>query len=254
MESSLVKDELFTSLHTLEERGENVGRQLIGSELDLNHFLRQTVEDHVSRIVEELYKDPQLRQTFGLRGSIRFENHSNTLSPDDELQESFQSMSVCGRSGRRSPRIAARENRSSSAKDSESKASRPPMKRPRDDQYCIYNIPNESSESVHRVAAYIKEYKSPHKVTLDRIYEGLGEIDVDDLVLTKDDEAPKIRLQRALLALLSRPYDYMLRAMRPVAVLSTGEADIYLRICDDDSSTLLYHLSVPKGDVLIHCE
>ncbi|OQE23723.1 hypothetical protein PENSTE_c008G02429 [Penicillium steckii] len=60
MESSLVKDELFTSLHTLEEMGENVRRQLIGSELDLNHFLRQTVEDHMSRIVEELYKDTQL--------------------------------------------------------------------------------------------------------------------------------------------------------------------------------------------------
>jgi len=100
MESSLVKDELFTSLHTLEEMGENVRRQLIGSELDLNHFLRQTVEDHVSRIVEELYKDTQLRQTFGLKGSIRFENHSNTLSPDDELQESFQSMNIRGRSER----------------------------------------------------------------------------------------------------------------------------------------------------------
>ncbi|KAK5790631.1 hypothetical protein VI817_007918 [Penicillium citrinum] len=250
MESSLVKDELFTSLHTLEEMGENVRRQLIGSELDLNHFLRQTVEDHVSRIVEELYKDTQLRQTFGLKGSIRFENHSNTLSPDDELQESFQSMNIRGRSERRrSPRIAARENRSSSAQESGPKASRPPMKRPRADQYCVYNIPSESSESVHRVAAYIKEYKSPHKVSLGHIYEGLGDIDVDDLVIRKDDEAPKIRFQRALLALLSQPYDYMLRAMRPVAVLSTGETDIYLRISDDDPSTLLYHLSVPKGDV-----
>jgi hypothetical protein len=36
------------------------------------------IEDHVSKIIEELYNDPTLRQVFGLRGSIRFENHSNT--------------------------------------------------------------------------------------------------------------------------------------------------------------------------------
>jgi hypothetical protein len=32
------------------------------------------------------------------------------------------------------------------------------------------------------------------------------------------------------------------------AVVSTGEADIYLRI-DDDPSMVYYYLSVPKGDV-----
>lgn len=38
MDSSLVEDRLFTSLHTLEETGESIRRQLVGSELDLNHF------------------------------------------------------------------------------------------------------------------------------------------------------------------------------------------------------------------------
>lgn len=61
MESTLVEDKLFTSLHTLEEMGESIRRQLIGSELNLNHFLRQTVEGHVSKIIEELYMNPDLR-------------------------------------------------------------------------------------------------------------------------------------------------------------------------------------------------
>lgn len=251
MDSSLMEKKLFTSLHTLEEMGENIRRQLIGSELDLNHFLRQTVEDHVSRIIEELYKDPNLRQTFALRGSIRFENHSNTLSPERELEEGLGSMAISGRSAarRRSPRIAAREKTSSSAAPREPQTPRPALKRPRADQFCVYNIPNESvSESVHRVAAYIKEYKSPHKVTLGHIYGGLGDIDVDEVIEQKDDELPEARFQRALVGLLSQPFDYMIHAGTQVGVLSTGEADIYLRI-GDDPSILLHHLSVPKGDV-----
>lgn len=249
MDSSLMEDKLFTSLHTLEEMGENIRRQLIGSELDLNHFLRQTVEDHVSRIVEELYKDLELRRTFDLRGSIRFENHSNTLSPEQELQEGLESLEIRGRSARRrSPRIAARERPPSSAAAREPETPRPVIKRPRADQFCVYNIPNESSESTHRVAAYIKEYKSPHKVTLGHIYEGLGDMDVDEVIQQKDDEPLKVRFQRALIGLLSQPFDYMVRAGTQVGVFSTGEADIYLRI-DDDPSTLFYHLSVPKGDV-----
>ncbi|EKV09897.1 metalloprotease [Penicillium digitatum] len=203
----------------------------------------------VSRIVEELYKDPQLRRTFRLRGSIRFENHSNTLSPARELEEGLKSMNIHGRSApRRSPRIAAREKTPSSAAAREPKTPLPAIKRPQADQFCVYNIPIEFSESTHRVAAYIKEYKSPHNVTLGHIYEGLGDMDVDEVIQQKDDESLKSRFQRALIALLSQPFDYMVRAGTQVGVLSTGEADIYLRI-DDDPSTLFYHLSVPKGDV-----
>ncbi|KAI3097491.1 hypothetical protein CBS147333_9330 [Penicillium roqueforti] len=186
MDSSLVEDRLFTSLHTLEETGESIRRQLVGSELDLNHFLRQTVVDHVSKIIEELYNDPTLRQVFGLRGSIRFENHSNTLSPELELEEGMQIIDI---------------------------------------------------------RAYIKEYKSPHKVTLGHIYEGLEDMDIDKVVEQKEDETPKVRFHRAIAGLLVQPYDYMIRAGTEMGVLSTGEADVYLRI------TLLYHLSVPKGDV-----
>ena len=40
----------------------------------------------------------------------------------------------------------------------------------------------------------------------------------------------------------------MIRAGTEMGVLSTGEADIYLRIAEDPG-TLLYHHSVPKRDV-----
>ena len=248
MNSSLVEDRLFTSLHTLEETGESIRRQLVGSELDLNHFLRQTVEDHVSKIIEKLYNDPTLRQVFGLRGSIRFENHSNTLSPEQELEEGMQNIDIRGR--RRSPRLAAREQSASSNTATRGPRTPPPARssRPRADQFCVYNIPSRSSESIHRIAAYIKEYKSPHKVTLGHIYEGLEDMDIDKVVEQKEDETPKVRFHRAIAGLLVQPYDYMIRAGTEMGVLSTGEADVYLRI-GEDPGTLLYHLSVPKGDV-----
>ncbi|KAJ5230961.1 hypothetical protein N7489_011669 [Penicillium chrysogenum] len=250
MDSSLVEARLFTSLHTLEEIGESIRRQLVGSELDLNHFLRQTVEDHVSKIIEELYSDPRLRKAFGLRGSIRFENHSNTLSPEWELEDRMQNIDLRGRPRRRSPRLAAREQSESSTTTMRGPRTPPPARssRPRADQFCVYNIPSQSSESIHRVAAYIKEYKSPHKVTLGHIYEGLEDMDIDEVVEQQDDETPKIRFRRAIAGLLVQPHDYMIRAGTEMGVLSTGEADIYLRI-GEDPGTLLYHLSVPKGDV-----
>ncbi|RAH83552.1 hypothetical protein BO86DRAFT_447011 [Aspergillus japonicus CBS 114.51] len=220
------------------------------AKLDLNHFLRQTVEDHVSKIIEELYKDPVLRQAFGLRGSIRFQNHSDALSPEQELVEGLQSVVSCGRPARRrSPRLAEREERASSAATRQPKTPRRVRTtRPRADQSCVYNIPNEISKSTHCVAAYIKEYKSPHKVTLGHIYEELGDIDVDEVILEKADEPSKVRFQRALLGLLSQPFDYMVHARTQVGVFTTGEVDIYLRI-GEDPFTLFYHLSVPKGDV-----
>ena len=65
-------------MHTLEESGEAVRRRQMGSELDLNTFARFTVEDPVSQIIERLSEDKVLRAHFGLKGSVGFENHSNT--------------------------------------------------------------------------------------------------------------------------------------------------------------------------------
>lgn len=113
------------------------------------------MEDHVSKIIEELYSDPRLRQTFGLRGSIRFENHSNTLSPEWELEKRMQNIDIRGRPQRCSPRLAAREQ---SEPSTIATRGPPPARssRPRADQFCVYNNPSQSSESIHRVAAYIK--------------------------------------------------------------------------------------------------
>ncbi|KAI9777555.1 MAG: hypothetical protein M1816_004698 [Peltula sp. TS41687] len=53
----------------------------------------------------------------------------------------------------------------------------------RADQFCVYNIPASGSmKDDLRVAAFIVEYKAPHKLTLGRIYEGLGDMHLDEVV------------------------------------------------------------------------
>ncbi|OQD73884.1 hypothetical protein PENDEC_c013G04148 [Penicillium decumbens] len=241
MDSSLVAERLFTSLYTLEEIGERTWQQL-----DLNRFLRQTLED----IIRELYNDPTLREVLGLRGTIRFKNHSNTLSPEREPEEGIQSMDIRGRPRQRSPRIAAREQSTPSVTATRGPRIPPPVLSswPHPDQFCVYNIPSESSDSIHRVAAYIKEYKSSREMKLGHVYDALEDMDIDEVVEQKEDENPKVRCRRAIAALLVQPYNYMVRAGTEMGVLSTGETDVYLRI-GDEPGTLLYHLSVPKRDV-----
>lgn len=67
-------------------------------------------------------------------------------------------------------------------------------------------------------------------MTLDHIYEGLEDMDIDEVVEQQDDESPKLLFRRAIAGLLVQPHDYIIRAGTEIEVLSTGEADIYLRI------------------------
>ncbi len=47
-QSTFMNQRHFTSQHTLEESGEAIRQTIISSELELNYFERQTVEDHIS--------------------------------------------------------------------------------------------------------------------------------------------------------------------------------------------------------------
>ncbi|KAH8587607.1 hypothetical protein B0O99DRAFT_556325 [Bisporella sp. PMI_857] len=247
MESSFVLERHFTSLHTLEESGEAVRRRQMGSELDLNNFARFTVEDPVSQIIERLSEDKVLRDRFGLKGSVRFENHSNTLSPD-RAAEGMQSLSI-SENPRRSERLRANANNPGRATSNAAESTRT-MKssRPRADQFCVYNISGADGETEHRVAALTIEYKAPHKLTLGHIYGGLGEMELDEVVEVGEDESVAIRCRRLVAAVITQGYSYMVRAGLEYGEIYTGEATIFLRI-PVDPSIVYYSLSVPKGDV-----
>jgi hypothetical protein len=245
MESDFVLERHFTSLHTLEESGEAVRRRQMGSELDLNTFARFTVEDPVSQIIERLSEDKVLRARFGLKGSVRFENHSNTLSPD-RAAEDIQSLSISEKP-RRSKRLRA-NNPGQAASQAATSTRTTESSRPRADQFCVYNISGTDGETEHRVPALTIEYKAPHKLTLGHIYEGLGEMELDEVVEVGEDESLGTRCRRLVAAVITQGYSYMVRAGVEYGEIYTGEATIFLRVLNDPS-TVYYSLSVPKGDV-----
>ena len=247
MESSFVLERHFTSLHTLEESGEAVRRRQMGSELDLNNFARFTVEDPVSQIIERLSEDKVLRDRFRLKGSVRFENHSNTLSPDRAAEE-IQSLNI-SENPRSSARLRANVNNLGQGASKATQSSRTTKpSRPRADQFCVYNISGADGDTEQRVAALTIEYKAPHKLTLGHIYEGLGEMELDEVVEVGEDESVAIRCRRLVAAVITQGFSYMVRAGLQYGEIYTGEATIFLRI-PDDPSTVYYSLSVPKGDV-----
>jgi len=245
MGSEFVLERHFTSLHTLEESGEAVRRRQMGSELDLNSFARFTVEDPVSQIIERFSKDSVLRHRFGLKGSVKFENHSNTLSPDRTTEE-MQSLSISD-NPRLSERLRAHAKKPGRTDSSKSSEFVTKTSRPRADQFCVYNVGGEG-ETEHRVTALTIEYKAPHKLTLGHIYEGLAEMNLDEVVEVSENESVAIRCRRLVAAVITQGFSYMVKAGVEYGEIYTGEATIFLRI-PDDPSTVYYSLSVPKGDV-----
>ncbi|EOA85574.1 uncharacterized protein SETTUDRAFT_161868 [Exserohilum turcica Et28A] len=244
MESGFALERHFTSVHTLSESGETIQQRMMSSELDLHLFQRSTVEQPVSQIIKQMHNDRALRRKFGLRGSVNFENHANTLSPEQEVEEGMHNLSVSGGGPRRSPRLQAKANASSltelsaTTRNSTSRSSRP-----RADQFCVYSTGEES-----RTAAFVIEYKAPHKIPLGYIYEGLDDMDLDDVVECRETESPRDRFRRLMAAIITQAFSYMVQVGVEYGCVCTGEANIFLRV-PHDPTTVYYFLSVPKGDV-----
>ncbi|KAF2461757.1 hypothetical protein BDY21DRAFT_329543 [Lineolata rhizophorae] len=234
--------------------GKIVRRRMMSSELDLHHFERSTVHDQISLIVSQLHEKDELRKAFRLEGSVQFENHSNTLSQDADIEEGMQSMSEPGPRRRRSPRLLEQERQSGSQRASAIPASavvsaqQTKSARPRADQFCVYNISSDSQRAGSRIPAFVIEYKAPHKLTLGHIYEGLEEMDLAEVVRSKDTDGPKEHCRRLVAAAITQAFSYMVRAGLEFGCVCNGEASIFLRI-PEDPRTVLFFLSVPKGDM-----
>ncbi|KAI9815587.1 MAG: hypothetical protein M1832_005448 [Thelocarpon impressellum] len=249
MDSDFVGDRHFTAVQVLEGMGRHLRERQLSSELDLNVFERSTVEDQVSFIVKRLHASPTLRAKFCLKGSVTYENHANSLDAD------VQQSSRPGTRTRRSPRLQARKEGSAAKASSSVK---PPPKAstyPRADQFCVYNTSSDVSErspsnmsARSRVAAYIIEYKAPHKMTLAHISEGLHDVRLDDIVVQRDGENFKDGSRRLIAAAISQTFSYMVEAGLEYGYVCTGEAFIFLQV-PDDPTTVYYFLSVPNGDV-----
>ncbi|KAH8710247.1 hypothetical protein GQ44DRAFT_752488 [Phaeosphaeriaceae sp. PMI808] len=99
-----------------------------------------------------------------------------------------------------------------------------------------------------RVAAYITEYKPPHKLPLGRIYESLEDMKLDDVVPCRETDTPRDHFRRLMATVITQAFSYMVKLGVAYGCVCTGEAFIFLRVLDDPR-TAHYFLSIPKGDV-----
>ncbi|KAL5332340.1 hypothetical protein BJX70DRAFT_404699 [Aspergillus crustosus] len=242
MKTDFVTERHFTPLVVLKEYGKEVRGRMLSSELDLSYFERQTVESRVASVIQQLYANPQLQQTFSLNGDVTFENHANTLTDDSNIARDMSSLSLSQKQPRRSSRLAAKST-SVGLSAQPSKRSRP-RSRPRADQFCVYNNGLEG-----KVPAFIIEYKAPHKVSLSHIKAGLQDMDLNEVVRLQKDESPEAICRRAVAAVITQTFSYMIHAGLEYGYVCTGEVFIFLRVLHDDPSTVYYYLSVPEEDV-----
>ncbi|OJD26199.1 hypothetical protein ACJ73_02430 [Blastomyces percursus] len=237
MDTEFASERHFTPLLALKEHGKEARERMVGSELDLSYFQRQTVESRVASVVKELYAKPRLRQVFCLNGDITFENHANTLTDESNRVAEVDSLSLFQRQPRRSDRLAAKSSRVH-------RPARPRTSRPRADQFCVYNKGPE-----RKVPAFIIEYKAPHKVSLAHIKAGLQVMNLDEVLRLQEEESPQDICRRVVAAIITQAFSYMIHCGVEFGLVCTGEAYIYLRVPENDPSTVYYYLSVPQEDV-----
>ncbi|EGD94209.1 hypothetical protein TESG_01731 [Trichophyton tonsurans CBS 112818] len=234
-ESDFVSEPHFASANGVEQEGKYISLRMLRSELDLGYYERYTVEDRVAFIIQTLYADAKLRKTFNLMGSVTFENHGNTINPgsDDEAN-----------AGLPLPLQSPVQKRRKQSDSADPLTVHTGSSRPRADQFCVYNSGNGKM-----VPAFIIEYKPPHKLLLDSALDGLLDIEVDEVVISGDNDDEAKRNRRMVAAVITQTFSYMIQARLEFGYVCTGELSIFLRIDPNDPTTVYYYRSTPNEDV-----
>ncbi|KAK5146187.1 hypothetical protein LTR04_001103 [Oleoguttula sp. CCFEE 6159] len=231
----------------------------ISGELGLRNYERDTVENAVQKLIEEAYKDEQLREGLKLRGTVTFESHTN-LGPsrDVSVEELMEQMSIseattsagasatAGSEGRQKGRSKDEGNDQTRQANKPAKSKRAGQARGkgnRADQFCIYK--QSDGKGVPVVAI---EYKAPHKLTVEEIVAGLAsEIHpAKDVINQEGDDF--IFLSRSLMAaVITQLFSYMIGKGIQYGYVCTGEAFVFLHI-PNDPAVVYYSVCVPNSD------
>ena len=223
--------ELFSSIQYLIELGQNLCDRPLASEKDLEAYQRLAVERPTTHIISHLQQIEEARLEFNLGGGIIFENHANTLSDgNEEVQQSLQNLRISGKA--------------------QAPSSNP---KPRNaDQICVYKEA-DGTQSLCMVV----EYKPAHKLSVFNLRAGLlradrGSMNIPEDVINRitipiDPEDKFVyHSERLTAAALTQTYEYMIENGLEYSKLTTGEADVFLQIKEDEPHTLYYHLTEPN--------
>ena len=216
----------FRSKSFLTSLGEDLRKNILGSEGDLQIYQRVAVENYVVIVIEELTKDPNLRDMYKLGDGVVFENHTNTLNNEEVWEH------------------RAKEQET----DETGKAMLPQQSGKYADQICV-----RRSEGGPNSLLFIVEYKPPHKITTQILRKGLHSMTLSKIInrakLSTTEPEKSIEIAEDLVAkVLTQTFSYMIESGVEYSYLTTGAAYVFLHIKADDPETLYYHLSEPAID------
>jgi hypothetical protein len=225
--------QLFDPVIHLEVLGPKLCDRPLASEADLQQYERPAVEQPVTSVISAL-RDRSADSIFNVGNGIIFESHPNTLSDmSEEVQQRQQQ--------RRQRRQAGGQSADTN------------MRPKNTDQICVYK-----DTSGTRTPLFIVEYKPPHKLSVGDLLWGLRE-DMSILEVIERDTIPtdlKERLEHnsdeVVAAVLTQTFHYMIQCGLEYSYITTGETFVFLRIKEEDPTTLYYHVTVPKEEVDMH--
>lgn len=209
----------------------------ISSELGLRHYARETVENPVRTLIEEVFRDEQLREQLQLQGKMIFESHTNLPQPSKaSIDEGMEQMSITEQSS-----LHTGGNRAKGKQGNSSGAGR--RRAGSADQFCIYLMSDGT-----RIPVVSIEYKPPHKLPLSQIIAGLkGEIRPTKEVINMDGDDFDLHSKCLVAAVITQLFSYMIRKGIQWGYVFVGVAIIFLYI-PVDPTTVRYHLSIPRLD------
>ncbi|KAL8904762.1 MAG: hypothetical protein Q9207_003056 [Kuettlingeria erythrocarpa] len=204
---------IFHSVKTIQEQAEGLQGLRINSEAEL-------------RTWQNSYVDPYVRQLCGALGAnVRYPPTSHALVPDpNDILYPPPATSV-------------------------PESSRPAPKSNNADQFCVYS----HSEDDQQVLSHVVELKAPHKMRGDILRNSVRNEPIIDVAKVRDkydvpiDQGKKAidHGQRLLAAATAQTYDYMLDCACLYGCIVTGETLVFLKIDEEDSTSLYYHIADP---------
>ena len=210
----------------------------ITAEMDLRYYERDTVENQVQMVVNAVYEDENLKQAFGLAGSITFESHTNlgVSKRSQATEEQMRDLSIDTDPSSRKDHTS-RKGKQKATKD-------PPISGGQADRFCVYRRGTEED-----IPAIAIEYKAPHKLTCDEIATGLTEeIHPARDVINREEDTSEFYSKRLATVVVTQLFSYMVAKGVQYGYICTGEVFVFLRILEDPS-IVEYAICVPNRDV-----
>ena len=230
--SSTYSERLFDRPTSIQDKT----RVAVRSEGDVVANEGVVVLEPVQAILQQFFKNEELRQQLELPGYVTFVNHLN-LNPGNQYVSTLPKTDHLPLSSN----PITPPNQGSKSQDAKANAAAKDQKYPKDiggqaDKFCIVKVENGQEKPVYNI-----EYKPPHKFEAADILEGLrGEILPARDLINKKGKSSEFFSQSLVSAVITQLFSYLVKTGVQYGYVSTGVMIIFLHISDDPEQVEYY--------------